>query len=565
MDVLRYIYQEELKQNQHLSTDKEIYEFLIKNGHNRNEVLQSVHKKLNISYLDEVAKTQIDRTLRMAFEKFILITKKYIPLYIEGNIIYFASSEIEHAGLDQIVKMSEQEEIQTKRPVVSHFIFEFELQDTLQKLYDQTYVEPKKETAEIKHVAPPVSIPQQEMKTPKMGVFEVNDMIQQMIQRGIFMKASDIHIEQGEKEMVIRYRVNGVLYIDNVLDISIDQRQNVINRLKVMAELNINEKRKPQDGKIAKYEVADKEYEFRVSSMNTIHGEKIVLRIFEKNKEIPTLESLGFDVETSTDIRQAIMKKNGLILITGGTGSGKTTTIYGMLMEMNRDSLNIYTLEDPVEMVIPRVNQIHVTENSGDYAEQVTALLRQDPDVIVMGEIRNLKTAKSAMEAAFTGHLVIATYHTNGILETFDRMLLMGVEPYEVMSSFVGIGTQHLIKHLCHVCKQNRPIDEVERSFLEQLKQNRPDLQEKVEEVERKGTHDPIGCDHCNNTGYEGRSVISEFILLNDEIKRDILAKEITEKELYKKYHIVSMQEQTIEKVRNGLISLKEVISIVRP
>ncbi|MBU1999428.1 MAG: Flp pilus assembly complex ATPase component TadA, partial [Candidatus Omnitrophica bacterium] len=335
----------------------------------------------------------------------------------------------------------------------------------------------------------------------------VNYLIVQAVQA----RVSDIHIEPQEKILNIRYRIDGMLHKQNSLPRELTGA--IISRVKIMAELDIAEKRLPQDGRIL-MKVGNKDIDFRVSSCPTIHGENVVLRILDKSTLVLGLESLGFSSQELIRFKGFVSSPYGVILVTGPTGSGKTTTLYSALNILNKDDVNIMTIEDPVEYQFSGVRQVQVNPLAGlNFASALRSFLRQDPNIIMVGEIRDKETAEIAVQAALTGHLVLSTIHTNDSPATFTRLANMGVEPFLVSSSILGIVAQRLVRKVCDRCKEvYAPTDEVLKSL---------GLKDKIGKgvMFSRGK----GCKICNQSGYKGRIGIYEVLKVSADIQRLIL------------------------------------------
>lgn len=325
------------------------------------------------------------------------------------------------------------------------------------------------------------------------------------------MRASDIHIEPYEKGVNVRYRIDGVLH--NSLNLPLQIKSSLITRFKIMAHLDISERRLPQDGRI-KLKISGKEVDFRVSTLPIIYGEKVVLRVLEKSSLQLDLTKLGFEEISLKFFSEALAKPYGMILVTGPTGSGKTTTLYSALMKLNKPGVNIMTVEDPVEYSFPGINQVQVKEDIGlTFASALRAFLRQDPDIIMVGEIRDFETAEIAVKAALTGHLVLSTLHTNDAASTITRLINMGIEPFLISSSLILIIAQRLVRKLCSHCKKEEKYSKenlIKIGFPE-------DLTEQIK------IYSPQGCPECNNTGYSGRIALYEVMPIKEEIKELIL------------------------------------------
>lgn len=371
-----------------------------------------------------------------------------------------------------------------------------------------------------------------------------------IIYDAIKMRASDIHIEPYEKGVAVRYRIDGVL--QNVLNLPLQIKSALTTRFKIMSHLDISERRLPQDGRI-KAKIADKEVDFRVSSLPIMHGEKIVLRILEKGSLQLDLTKLGFEEISLQFFLEALEKPYGMILVTGPTGSGKTTTLYSALMKLNKPEVNIMTVEDPVEYSFQGINQVQVKEEIGlTFATALRAFLRQDPDIIMVGEIRDFETAEIAVKAALTGHLVLSTLHTNDAPSTITRLINMGIEPFLISSSVLLVVAQRLVRKLCPYCKREETVS---RETLLKLGFNE-------KEIENLKVYGPTGCSECNSTGYRGRIALYEVMPITDEIKELILtgATALDIKRVAIRQGMLTLRRSGLNKIMQGITSIKEVL-----
>jgi type IV pilus assembly protein PilB len=378
----------------------------------------------------------------------------------------------------------------------------------------------------------------------------VNLMLMSAIQKG----ASDIHVEPYEKEFRVRFRIDGILY--NVMAPPMKFRDAITSRIKIMAKLDIAEKRLPQDGRIkirfGDAEGGTKEIDFRVSILPTLFGEKIVMRLLDKDKLMLDMTKLGFESDSLKKLETAIGKPWGMVLVTGPTGSGKTNTLYSSIAKINTPETNIMTAEDPVEFNLVGVNQVQVKENIGlNFAAALRSFLRQDPNIILVGEIRDFETAEIAVKASLTGHLVLSTLHTNDAPSTISRLMNMGIEPFLVASSVNLICAQRLVRRLCTQCKKDHPHDPkalVDAGFTQ-------DEAQKV--VPLKGA----GCERCNNTGYKGRVGLYEVMEITDEL-RELILVGASALELRKKAvdeGMITLRRSGLHKVMEGVTTIEEV------
>lgn len=368
-----------------------------------------------------------------------------------------------------------------------------------------------------------------------------------IIGEAIRMKASDIHIEPYEKNTRVRYRIDGTLH--EVMRPSQEQARPLISRLKIMADLDIAEKRRPQDGRI-RAQSSDRTIDIRVSSLPTDFGEKIVLRILDKSQLQLDLNKLGFENEHLALFRKEIRLPYGMILVTGPTGSGKTTTLYAALNEINSPEVNITTIEDPIEYNLPGINQTHVRSEIGvTFAAALRSILRQDPNVIMVGEIRDTETAQIAIRAALTGHLVLSTLHTNDAPSAVTRLIDMGVEPFLVASSVKLILAQRLFRRLCGGCRRKIQPD---RELLAEIG---------LRSGEERSFYGPEGCRECDNFGYKGRTAAFEVLKIDngfiDMITRGATASQL--REAANRGGMLTLRDAAMKKMFRGETSLEEV------
>jgi type IV pilus assembly protein PilB len=378
----------------------------------------------------------------------------------------------------------------------------------------------------------------------------VNVLLVDALRRG----ASDIHVEPYEKELRIRFRIDGVLY--DVMRPPLKMRDALISRVKIMAKLDISEKRLPQDGRIkikVKVDARSRELDFRVSTLPTLFGEKVVLRLLDKENLMLDMTKLGFEPESLVKFQRNISKPYGMVLVTGPTGSGKTNTLYSALQSLNTVQTNIMTAEDPVEFNLMGINQVQMKEQIGlNFAAALRAFLRQDPNIILVGEIRDFETAEIAIKAALTGHLVLSTLHTNDAPSTISRLMNMGIEPFLVATSVNLIQAQRLIRRVCKDCKREHPTPPealMEVGFTE-------------EDAKALKTYKGKGCSTCNNTGYKGRIGLYEVMEVNDDI-RELILIGASSLELRKKAiedGMITLRESGLHKIRAGLTTLEEVV-----
>jgi type IV pilus assembly protein PilB len=378
----------------------------------------------------------------------------------------------------------------------------------------------------------------------------VNVVLMSAIQKG----ASDIHIEPYEKELRVRYRIDGILY--NIMAPPMKFRDAIVSRVKIMSKLDIAEKRLPQDGRIKirfNESGVPKEIDFRVSVLPTLFGEKIVMRLLDKDKLMLDMTRLGFEAESLEKFERAILRPWGMVLVTGPTGSGKTNTLYSSIAKINTPETNIMTAEDPVEFNLAGINQVQVKESIGlNFAAALRSFLRQDPNIILVGEIRDFETAEIAVKAALTGHLVLSTLHTNDAPSTINRLMNMGIEPFLVASSVHLICAQRLVRRVCSNCKQPHPM---QPPSLIQAGFTQEDAN-KVTPMKGKG------CDRCNGTGYKGRVGLYEVMEVTEEL-RELILVGASGLELRRKAideGMITLRNSGLRKVKEGVTTVEEVV-----
>lgn len=380
-------------------------------------------------------------------------------------------------------------------------------------------------------------------------------LVNTLITRAVEVSASDIHIEPFESKLRVRYRIDGVLREVETPPASL--RAAIVSRVKIMAKLNIAERRLPQDGRV-KLAVRGKEVDFRVSTLPTMHGESVVLRILDKGSTVFDFTTLGFADDTLQKYLKVLERPNGILLVTGPTGSGKTTSLYTSLLRLNTPDTKILTVEDPIEYQLEGVNQVQVKPQIGlTFAHVLRSMLRQDPDIIMIGEIRDLETAQIAAQAALTGHLVLSTLHTNSAAGTVTRLLDMGLEDYLIASTVNAISAQRLVRTLCIHCRQPHPaMAELAAELqLEQFSDGAP-----------LTLYRPVGCDKCTGTGYRGRTGIAEILVLTEDIRR-LTLKRADAQEIQRCARAGGMRtlyEDGLRKAVRGITSIEDVLRVTR-
>lgn len=376
-------------------------------------------------------------------------------------------------------------------------------------------------------------------------------MVNTLLFKAVKDKASDIHIEPYEKDMVVRFRVDGIL-----LDVAKPPKKlqnSITSRVKVMANLNIAEKRLPQDGRIP-IKLGGKDIDIRVNTMPTVHGERVVMRLADRSSTVLELEQLGFSEDSLKKFDDILSRTYGILLVTGPTGSGKSTTLYAALSKINKPDINIVTIEDPVEQRIHGIGQIPVNSKIGlTFASGLRSILRQDPDVIMVGEIRDLETAEISINASLTGHLVLSTLHTNDSAGAFPRLIDMGCEPFLIATSLQGVIAQRLVRILCPHCKEKYNPTDFEITSLGITR----------EQASTANICKKVGCPQCGNKGYSGRSVIQEFMLVTEAIRTLIMQRKdgATIRKQAIADGMITFREHGLHKVLTGVTTIEELLS----
>lgn len=510
-----------------------------------NEALQHVFETDYVE-LDNIV---IDPELISLIPKRIAQRLKLIPLNKDNNILTLAmANPLDINAIDYIKGY-------TKMDVKTKFSDENDILNALSSHYDAGYqfddLLDKVDVATISDSIDEVNLSALEAISQEAPIIQLVNMI---IVDGIKERASDIHLEPNQRGLLVRYRIDGMLHDARMLPARV--KPAVISRVKILSNMDIAERRLPQDGRF-QLRFGAREVDLRISSIPTVYEEKIVMRLLDKSQGVISLDSVGFTEEQVKDFRKMIRNPHGIILVTGPTGSGKSTTLYATLNEVDSTRKNIITVEDPVEYKLDRINQINVRPKINlTFANALRSILRQDPDVIMIGEMRDSDTAHIAVQSALTGHLVFSTLHTNDAVSSLTRMTDMGVEPFLISSSVIGVMAQRLVRKICPRCIEDYIPEE---GIFDDLRLNitLPD-RDKIRLYKGKG------CDYCRNTGYYGRIAIFEMIEINDEIRAMILRKiSSTEiKEVAIKYGMKTLLDSGIARALEGITSIDEVFRV---
>lgn len=524
-------------------TGEKLGKVLIKSGYvTESQILEALEFQLGIPHVD-LHKYYIDPEVAKLIPEAVAKRHTIIPIKKDKDGILVAMADpLNIFAIDDV-------KIITKQNVKPLIASESSILKAIDRIYGKEQAEKavqdfKKEFQSEASNELPSEILEEVQNAP--AVRFVNSIIEQAIKN----RASDIHFEPTEKDLRIRFRIDGQL--TEAMRTIKSTHAPVVTRVKIMANMNIAERRLPQDGRF-EFVSTEKNIDVRVSSLPTVFGEKLVLRLLDKENFVMTKEQLGFDKEDLVLFDKLIKRPYGIVLLTGPTGSGKTTTLYAMLKELNKPNVNIITVEDPVEYSIEGINQVQVNEKAGlTFATALRSILRQDPDVIMIGEIRDTETAEIAIRSAITGHLVLSTLHTNDAAGAMTRLIDMGIEPYLVSSAVVGVIAQRLARKICDNCKISYKASESEKKIL--------GVEEKKDFTLYRGR----GCPVCNKTGYRGRIPIYEILTVTSNIRELINAKASSDviKEQAVKNGMKTLRESAKKFVLEGKTTIDEMLRL---
>lgn len=513
------------------------------------DLAKAYSQDLGILYVDQITEQMADSALLAKIQFGFLRQNQVMPIIVNDKLMVVAADPYKMQAIDELVLLLGKNVGRAVAPasvVIDAINRYYPLEGTKQMMEEL-----EEDTKLLEGELDLGSIEDQDVlsmasKTPVVKL--VNHVLFQAVKR----EASDIHIEPYEKEVRIRYRIDGVMFA--ALNPPKRIQGALISRLKIMANLNIAEKRKPQDGRI-EIKVAGKEIDIRVSVLPVIHGERVVMRLLDKSKTFVKLESLGFSPRDLQVLEHSIAQPNGIVLVSGPTGSGKTTTLYAILSRVNSSEVNLVTVEDPVEYQISGINQVQVNEKIGlTFAAALRSILRQDPDIIMIGEARDTETVQIAVQAALTGHLVFSTIHTNSAPATITRLIDMGIEPFLIASSVTAILAQRLVRKLCDSCKQvYTPTESALKS-----------IGISPEHAKNVVFYQAVGCSKCMNSGYAGRMPIFEIMVMSPAVAQLVIqrADALQIKQQAMKDGMTLLVQDGITKIEQGLTTIEEVLSV---
>ena len=550
------ITQEELEKGLALQKEQKgrLGEVLISNGIiTEQQLIEALQMQLGIEFVD-LTKINIPTELAQVVPKNIAKQYTVVPIRVVKDELYLAMSDpLNFYAIEEVRKA-------VRRKVVPVLATKDAIEHSIQILYGnegaaRAIEEMRREAGAGAEAAPEAdtAFTSNQLGDDSVSSAPTIRLVNSIIERAVLERASDIHLEPHETELLVRMRIDGIM--QDILTVPRDLQNSVLSRIKIMAGLNIAERRVPQDGRF-NVRVKDKNIDLRISTLPTVYGEKIVARLLDKSGGRIALEAIGLTDEGLAAIKNLLKYRNGVILVVGPTGSGKTTTMYSMIHEINTRDVNLVTLEDPVEYNIEGVNQVQINEKVGlTFASGLRSILRQDPDIIAVGEIRDGETADIAMRAAITGHVVLSTIHTNDAVGTIERLEDIGVEPYLVASAMRGMVSQRLLRKICPNCKQAYTATEEELRDL--------DIPDEVGLTLYRGK----GCPNCFNTGFRGRTAVVEVMTLNSKLRRliaDGAPRAAIEDELHKPGSgFVSLRESAINLARQGVTTAGEILRVV--
>ena len=517
------------------------------------ELIQALQMQLGIEYID-LTKVNIPTELAQMLPKNIARQYQVVPVKAVKDELYLAMNDpLNFYAIEEVRKA-------VRRKVIPMVATKAAIERSIQVLYGNEGAARAIE----------------EMRREGMGsgegrpetgdAFAVNQLgedsaasaptirlVNSIIERAVTERASDIHLEPHETELLVRMRIDGMMR--DILTVPRDLQGSVLARLKIMAGLDIAERRIPQDGRF-NVRIKDRSFDLRISTLPTVYGEKIVARLLDKSGAVVSLDKIGLTEDQIANIRKLLRCRNGVILMVGPTGSGKTTTMYCMINELNKRDVNLVTLEDPVEYNVDGVNQVQINEKVGmTFASGLRAILRQDPDIIAVGEIRDGETAEIAMRSAITGHIVLSTIHTNDAVGTIERLVDIGVEPYLVASAMQGMVSQRLLRKVCLNCREAYTPSEDELRELGM--EGREDVQ----------LYRGAGCPHCFDTGYRGRTAVTETLIMTPTLRRLVAEgkpRAEIEQELKKPGSgYTSIRENAVKLALAGITTLEEILRVI--
>jgi general secretion pathway protein E len=513
------------------------------------DILRAISIQLGLNYLSAINPDEIPGDLIHTIPINYAKKNELIPLKREeGSLLVAIADPLNHSALDDLRLLFDM----PIKPIVSNV---GSIVDAINSCYNRS---PQSDSvmSELDEDATDMdgNIDQVEDLLDSDDEAPIIRLVNYLLVRAVKQKASDIHIEPFEKEVVVRFRIDGVLY--DIIHPPKKAQNAIVSRIKILGDMNIAEKRVPQDGRI-RIKLAGKDIDIRVAVCPTSFGESVVMRLLDRSKVLQTLDTIGFGERDLLTIRELIHKSHGIFLVTGPTGSGKTTTLYGALSEINQPDIKIITVEDPVEYQLSGINQVQVNAKIDmTFGAALRSILRQDPDVVMIGEIRDKETAAIAVQASLTGHLVISTLHTNDTATTPTRLIDMGLEPFLVASSLIGVIAQRLIRRMCKECAIPHVLTNEQMAEIGLTR----------EALVGKRVMKAIGCSNCLETGYSGRTAVHEVLVISDTVRNLIMKNSdaITIKKQAMRENMVTLREAAMAKMLDGITSFEEVMMLTQ-
>ena len=508
------------------------------------EALAELCKQLGVDFMKDIPVNDIPVDLVRGISINYAKTQEVLPFKEEQDkVTVLTTNPINHKALEDL-------RVRFNKRIHPLATTSSRIQDAINRVYE-------KSTAALEGMDD-IESEEVDLDDPVIDLLDAGDddapvikLVNTLLFRAVKEKASDIHVEPYERDMVVRFRIDGVLF--DIFKPPKKLQNAITSRIKVMGNLNIAEKRLPQDGRIP-LKLAGKDIDVRLSSVPTAHGERLVMRLQDRSNVVLELQQLGFSRDSLDKLDGLLTKTYGIVLVTGPTGSGKSTTLYAAVSKINKTDVNIITVEDPVEQRIHGIGQIQVNSKIGlTFASGLRSILRQDPDVVMIGEIRDLETAEIAINASLTGHLVLSTIHTNDSAGVFPRLIDMGCEPFLIATSLMGVIAQRLVRVLCPHCKAPHDPTDVELKSLELTR----------DMIGGATVFRAVGCNHCNQKGYIGRSVIQELMMINDDVRSLIMQRKdgSTIKREAIKSGMITFRDHGIQKVLSGTTTIEEVLT----
>lgn len=508
------------------------------------ELVADLCRELGMSFIKDIPVNDISPDLVRHLPINYAKTQGVLPYRVEAdNVLALTSNPVNTKALDDL-------RVLFGKKIIPLVTTSQRVQDAINRVYE-------KSSAALSGLDD-IDEDEMDLEDPIIDLLEAGEddapvikLVNSLLFRAVKEKASDIHIEPYEKDMVVRYRIDGILF--DIFKPPKKLQNAITSRIKVMANLNIAEKRLPQDGRIP-LKVGGKDIDIRLSTVPTTFGERVVMRLQDKSSQVRELQHTGFSEETLTIIDDLIARSYGILLVTGPTGSGKSTTLYGCLTKLNKPDINILTIEDPVEQRIHGIGQVQVNSKIGlTFASGLRSFLRQDPDIIMVGEIRDLETAELAINSSLTGHLVLSTIHANDAAGAFPRLMDIGAEPFLIATSILGIVAQRLVRVLCPHCKKPHEVTDFELQTLGVTR----------DVVRKSNVCKAVGCDNCGQKGYIGRTVIAEVLQVTDDIRSLVMQRK--DGNTIKRQAIANgmktFRDHGVQKVLAGITTIEELIN----